>query len=253
MHRLKRWHSCRKRRRNSSLLYRKRPVYIYSAIQTCILSPPLSLPPPLSSPTIAIGNSSLFLSRLKEGVRYILDRRQMRRKSREKTCECVSYQKEVYWTFVLRKRDEMENYECNCRWIACKNFIAPFYFVRTRIIYPWIVLPNFQINHNTIDRANKTYLLARRGCIYTSNVSYFISKIQNLFQQREREIYIYIFKEVWKEVHFSTLEIRIFVYTFILEVFFVINAVARESCKMKYVATKLRRPLKLLYSRDHNL
>lgn len=151
----------------------------------------------------------------------------MRRKSREKTCECVSYQKEVYWTFVLRKRDEMENYERNCRWIACKNFIAPFYFVRTRIIYPWIVLPNFQINHNTIDRANQTYLLARRGCIYTSNVSYFISKIQNLFQQREREIYIYIFKEVWKEVHFSTLEIRIFVYTFILEVFFVINAVAR--------------------------
>lgn len=44
-------------------LYRKRPVYVYSAIQTYI--PTLSLFPHHSH-----GNSSLFLSRLKGGVKY---------------------------------------------------------------------------------------------------------------------------------------------------------------------------------------
>lgn len=121
----------------------------------------------------------------------------------------------------------------------CKNFIASFYFVRTRIIY----LLNRSLQFSNFCWANQTYLLTRRVYINVLNVFYFISKIRfEIYSSREREkersIYISERKERsgGKDCIFPWLK---FVFVYFLKVFFVINAVA--SSKMKYVATKLRR------------
>lgn len=172
------------------------------------------------------------------------DRRQMRRKSRENLeCEILGKIrrdsiKSVLRTFVTRlsktKQSGNENYE---RDRHCKNFIASFYFVRTRIIY----LLNRSLQFSNFCWANQTYLLTRRVYINVLNVFYSISKIRfeiYFSREREREVYIPERKERsgGKDCIFPWLK---FVYVYFLKVFFVINAVA--SSKMKYVATKLRR------------
>lgn len=112
MHRLKRWHFCRKRRRNSSL-------YIVNDPFTFIPLFKRASPPPL--PTIATEILRCSVRSWK-GAWNILDRRRMRRKSRKELGNCVSWKKAKryieLWSFENEKRNGNENYERNCHWIA---------------------------------------------------------------------------------------------------------------------------------------
>lgn len=177
MHRLKRWHSCR---RNSSL-------YIVNDPFTFIPLFKRASPPTIEMLRLVV---PFVVERGRE------DRRQMRRKSRENLeCEILGKIrrdsiKSVLRTFVTRlsktKQSGNENYE---RDRHCKNFIASFYFVRTRIIY----LLNRSLQFSNFCWANQTYLLTRRVYINVLNVFYSISKIRfeiYFSREREREKYI---------------------------------------------------------------
>lgn len=206
MHRLKRWHSCR---RNSSL-------YIVNDPFTFIPLFKRASPPTIEMLRLVV---PFVVERGRE------DRRQMRRKSRENLeCEILGKIrrdsiKSVLRTFVTRvsktKRSGNENYE---RDRHCKNFIASFYFVRTRIIY----LLNRSLQFSNFCWANQTYLLTRRVYINVLNVFYSISKIRfeiYFSRERERERSIYPWKKGkkrWKGLYFSMVEIcvRLFFESF---------------------------------------
>lgn len=168
-------------------LYRKRPVYIYSAVQTCIPSP---------SPHHSHGNSSLFRSKLKGGVKYSRSKTNEKKKSR-KLGNCVSWKKAKryieLWSFENEKRNGNENYERNCHWIANILFrsnennlslnrslqFLNFKLITTRLInWAWLSESNLFISSTCLYK-HVEYILFR-----------FISKSIPAKRERERNIYL---------------------------------------------------------------
>lgn len=212
MHRLKRWHFCRKRRRNSSL-------YIVNDPFTFIPLFKRASPPPL--PTIATEILRCSVRSWK-GAWNILDRRRMRRKSRE-NLEIVylgKRRRDILNFGPWKTRNEMETKITNVTVIELQTFYClvlfrsnennlslnrslqflNFKLITTRLInWAWLSESNLFISSTCLYK-HVEYILFR-----------FISKSIPAERERDKEKYISL-KKCGKNCIF--LEIRIFVYVY---------------------------------------